>query len=104
MQLAQEAYELAASPPAIDYSRNIDSTYRDDLTRRTRSHLLRFALDVKIITETLMNSLPKARAHVLKEWIIDGTNYSDWQLSHKKRKLLKIDRLELKQRLRTGLR
>lgn len=102
IELAREAYELAADPPAIDYSKNIDPTYRDDLTRRSRSFLLRFSLDVKTITDNVLNSLPQARAEVLKEWILDGSNYYKWNLSDKKRFYLKIDRLHLKRAIREG--
>lgn len=103
MALAQEAYELAASPPAIDYSKNTDPTYRDDLTRRSRSHLLRFAIDVKMITESVLNSLPETRAKVLQEWVLCGSKYYEYELTHQKYFYLKIDRLHLKRALRRGL-
>jgi len=99
ISLAQEAYVLAAAPPAIDYTKNIDPTFRDDLTRRSRAFLLRFSIDVKYTVHAYLESLPKNRAEVLINWIHDGSEYEKYRLSYKKRMLLKIDRIGLKQAL-----
>ena len=103
IELAREAYELAALPPAIDYAKHIDPTYRDDLSRRSRHFLLRFSLDAKQAVEDTLNSIPKQRAEVLQNWLIDGSKYSEYQLTHKKLFFLKIDRLALQRRLRKGI-
>lgn len=102
VELAREAYELAAAPPSIDYAKNITPSFRDDLTRRNRHFLLRFSLDTKYAVDRVLKSLPQARAEVLQNWLIDGTKYTEYQLTHKKLFFLKIDRLALKNAVRKG--
>jgi hypothetical protein len=82
------------------YSKHVDPTYRDDLTRRSRAFLLRFSLDIKLATERTLANLPETRAKVLADWIQDGSNYYKYSLSHAKRQYLKIDRQALKDNIR----
>ena len=50
--------------------------------------------------EKTLDELPESRAKVLKEWILDGSEYAEYQLSHKKLFFLKIDRIALKDNIR----
>jgi predicted HD phosphohydrolase len=97
IELAQEAYILSTHPPAIDYTKNIDPTYHDDLIKRSgRAFLLRFSIDAKYTAKAYLESIPRKRAEVLVNWLQDGSKHAEYKLSYKKRKLLKIDRIGLK--------
>jgi hypothetical protein len=101
--LAQEAYIVSATPPAIDYSRNVDPTFRDDLTRRSRAFLLRLSIDVKYIVVKLLEGLPLRRAKILHGWIQDDSEYSWAKLTYKQKQYLLRDKKTLHKRLKEGL-
>lgn len=91
MELAREAYQLAGDPPSIDYSRRIDPTYRDDLSRMPRSYLLRMSLDAKMALEYVLKRTPTQRADILKEWIKTESEYYRHNLTRDAQFFLKID-------------
>lgn len=104
LDVLREAYDIAATPPALDYhplsSNTAPSEEYEELLRRNRNNLLIMGIDAKYAVQRVLESLPKARADVLKNWIMDGSKYAEYQLSHKKRLFLKYDRLALNQALR----
>jgi hypothetical protein len=97
---AIEAYNVAADPPALNYSKQIDPSFRDDVNAYSRAYLLRLSIDVKHALNGLLVRIPLKRAQVLIEWIT-GTQAHYWHsLTHKQQFFLKIDRKLLSERIR----
>jgi hypothetical protein len=90
-----ECYELAASTPAIDYARNIEPHDPIDSIPTNRQTLLRIGIDVKGILNRYIAKIPQRRAETLLDWIKDGSNVAEYQLSDYQRLWLKADRKTL---------
>jgi hypothetical protein len=90
-----ECYELGANPPAIDYARNIDPHDPIDSIPTSRQTLLRIGIDTKYILLNYLKSIPEKRAKTLIDWIKDGSNAAEYQLSDYQRIHLKADRKAL---------
>ena len=69
---AIECYDVSASPPALNYSKRVDISYRDDVNGYSRAYLLRRSIDAKYALNNLLAELPERRACVLLAWIIAG--------------------------------
>mgnify|MGYP001560383392 CR=1 FL=1 len=91
-----ECYELAANPPAIDYARNIEPHDPIDSIPSSRQTLLRIGIDTKHILNNFLQKIPQKRAQTLTDWIKDGSNVAEYQLSDYQRLYLKADRKTLK--------
>ena len=89
-------YNLSGDPPAIDYARNIDPTFRDDVSRMPRSYILRSAIDAKSAVQYIKAHTPANRFRVLKTWILDESAYFFKNLSDDEQFYLKIDICRLK--------
>lgn len=94
-----ECYEVAASPPAMNYSRRVDITTRDDVNSYSRSYLLRLSIDAKYAFNETLASLPLKRSNVLLGWVVKDEEYYWHNLTHKQQVFLKIDREKLRERL-----
>ena len=90
-----ECYELAANPPAIDYTRNIDPHDPLESIPTSRQTLLRIGIDTRGIVNGYLASIPEKRAQTLLDWIKDGSNVAEYQLSDYQRLYLKADRKAL---------
>lgn len=90
-----ECYILAANPPAIDYARNIEPHDPIDSIPTSRQTLLRIGIDTKHIIANYMAKIPEKRAQTLLDWIQDGSNVAEHNLSDYQRLYLKADRKAL---------
>jgi hypothetical protein len=90
-----ECYELAANPPAIDYARNIEPHDPIESIPTNRQTLLRIGIDTKNILARYLHKIPEKRAQALIDWIRDGSNVAEYQLSDYQRLWLKADRKSL---------
>lgn len=97
---AIECYEVSAQPPAVNYSRRIDPTFRDDVNGYSRAYLLRLGIDAKYALNETLERLPLNRADVLLGWIVKDEMYYWHNLTYKQQFFLKIDRNTLVNRLR----
>ena len=97
---AIECYNVACTPPAINYSKHIDPISRDDVNSYSRIHLLRLSIDVKYALNDLLNKIPKNRATVLIGWIAKDEEHYWHNLTYKQQFFLKIDRKSLINRLK----
>jgi len=97
---AIECYEVSAHPPAMNYSRRVDPTFRDDVNGYSRAHLLRLGIDARSAVNDTLYSLPEKRANVLIGWITSAEDYYWHNLTHNQQVFLKIDRRKLLKRLR----
>jgi hypothetical protein len=97
---AIECYEVAAHPPAVNYSRRVDINYRDDVNGYSRAYLLRLGIDTKYALSDLLGRIPLNRANVLMGWVTKEETYYWHNLTYKQQFFLKIDRNELINRLR----
>ena len=100
IEWAIECYEVAAHPPALNYSRRVDVTYRDDVNGYSRSYLLRLGIDAKSAVNDTMRSLPESRAKVLRGWIVSEENYYWHNLTESQQFYLKMDRKTLLNRVK----
>ena len=96
IHLSIEAYNIAASAPAVDYSRGIDPQERIDYIPTNRERLLATGIDVKYTLLNYCKSIPEKRAETLLNWIADGSNISEYRLSDWQRLHLRADRNRLK--------
>jgi len=96
IEWCREAYVLAADPPAINYARRVEPSYRDDANAYTRIRLLQTSLDMMRVIDLTLRRLPKQRADALIGWMLDGSNYYKYSLSHVRRKCLMADISALK--------
>ena len=90
-----ECYELAATTPAIDYARNTEPTDPLESIPTSRQTLLRIGIDTKYILANYLKGIPEKRAKTLVDWIKDGSNVAEYQLSDYQRLWLKADRKTL---------
>jgi hypothetical protein len=97
---AIECYEVSASPPAVNYSRRVDISYRDDVNGYSRAYLLRLGIDAKHAFNNLLGRLPKNRADVLLGWIVRDEQHYWHNLTYRQQSFLKRDRKTLINRLR----
>jgi hypothetical protein len=98
VQWAIEAYNVAADPPALNYSKQIDPSFRDDVNAYSRAYLLRLSIDAKYALNDLLDRIPRKRAQVLIGWIAgDEDCYWD-NLNRNQQFFFKIDREALKKR------
>ena len=97
---AIECYEVAAHPPAVNYSRRVDITYRDDVNGYSRAYLLRLGIDARSAFNGLLKGLPVNRANVLLGWIVRDERHYWHNLTYKQKSFLKRDRKTLISRLR----
>ncbi len=97
---AIEAYNLAADAPAINYTKHIDPTFRDDISGYGRAALLRRGIDAKYALNDLLEELPRRRAQVLLGWVIavEDSYYS--ALEGTDRYYFKRDRKTLRLRMK----
>lgn len=89
---AIEAYNVAADPPALNYSKQIDPSFRDDVNAYSRAYLLRLSIDAKHAFNGLLSRIPRKRAQVLIEWITNAQVHYWHSLTYKQQFFLKIDR------------
>lgn len=97
---AIECYEVSAHPPAVNYSRRVDISYRDDVNGYSRAYLLRLGIDAKRAFNGLLDSLPLNRANVLMGWIVKDEEYYFHNLTESQQFYLKTDQQSLLNRLR----
>jgi hypothetical protein len=93
---AIEAYNVAADPPALNYSKHIDPTFRDDVNAYSRAYLLRLSIDAKYALNDLLKRIPRKRAQVVIGWLTGDENYYWHSLNDNQQFFLKIDREMLK--------
>jgi hypothetical protein len=96
---AIECYDVASYPPAVNYSKHVDPSYRDDVNGYSRAYLLRLSIDAKQALNGLLDNLPRNRADVLLGWITSTESYYWHNLTYKQQELLNRDRKTLKNRL-----
>ncbi len=96
---AIECYEVAASPPAVNYSGRVDASYRDDVNGYSRAYLLRTGIDAKYALQAILARIPRNRAAVLVGWLttIEDSYYHN--LTGKQQYWFLRDRKALKNRL-----
>ena len=95
IHLSIEAYNTAADPPCIDYARNTEPVDRIEYIPSCRSTLLRIGIDVKHILLNYCSNIPEKRAETLLNWIQDGSEVAEYNLSEYQRIFLKADRRAL---------
>ena len=100
IEWAIEAYNVAADPPALNYSRFIDPSFKDDVNAYSRAHLLRISIDVKYNLHSILATTPLKRAQVLMGWITSSEAHYWHHLTYKQQFFLKIDRKRLSERIR----
>ena len=93
---AIECYNTAADPPCIDYARNTEPVDRADYIPTNRGTLLRIGIDVKYIIQNYTKTIPEKRAETLLQWIAEGKQYIEYNLSDYQQVYLKADRKALK--------
>lgn len=99
---AIECYEVAALPPAINYAKRVDVSFRDDVNGYSRMNLLNRGIDAKYALNNLLAELPRFRARVLFGWITyigdDGVYYQS--LTGSQQHYFKRDRKTLRLRIK----
>jgi hypothetical protein len=96
---AIECYDVASYPPAVNYSKHVDPSYRDDVNGYSRAYLLRLSIDAKQALERTINAIPKNRAKVLIGWISSDNEYYYHNLTDSQQVFLRIDRKTLSKRI-----
>ncbi len=91
-----ECYNVAADPPALNYSKQIDPSFRDDVNAYSRAYLLRLSIDAKYALNDLLKRIPLKRANVLIGWLAGDEDYYWDNLTYNQQFFLKIDRQALK--------
>lgn len=97
-----EAYNVAADPPALNYSKHVDVLQKDDVNVYSRMFLLMHSIDVKYALYKHLAALPRKRANVLMGWITRDEEYYFHHLTYRQQTHLKQDRNELKKLLLLG--
>lgn len=91
---AVEAYELAAYPPAQDYTRKIDPN-----TAPSRPSMLHIGIDVKYIVHHQLSALPPTQSENIIEYLTDPTHCFIHTLNDYQKYILKDNIRQLKQSL-----
>ena len=94
-----ECYDVSASPPAVNYSKRVDPSFRDDVNGYSRPHLLVIGIDTKYALYNTLRRLPLNRAAVLMGWLVKDEEHYWHNLTHRQQVFLKIDRERLKERI-----
>ena len=97
---AIECYNVAADPPAINYSKRVDPSFRDDVNAYSRAYLLRLSIDARMALDETLRRIPKARAKVLIGWLTSAEEHYWHNLTRNQQFFLKIDRQILSKRIR----
>ena len=96
IHLAIECYNTAADPPCIDYAKQTEPYDKINHIPSSRTTLLRIGIDVKYILSNYLARIPRARAVNMLQWIEDGSQYAEYQLTDYHRQWLIADRRRLK--------